>query len=146
MTCFFGPAGYARQFRDVRARVAQQARCALSSTCVRLHVCQVLGLSLGSDVTMRFHPPSPLSYNSGGYMTGDAAAEEAPSPPLTPVDVRLPQRSLYVLTGDARWKWRHEIVRAVADEVDGVTVPRRFRASVTLRGISPRWLPSSTTA
>jgi hypothetical protein len=108
-------------------------------------VCQVLGLSLGSDVTMRFHPPSPLSYNSGGYMMGDAAAE-VPSPQLAPVDVRLPQRSLYVLTGDARWKWRHEIVRAVADEVDGAMVPRRFRASVTLRGIAPRWLPSTTPA
>jgi len=83
----------------------------------------VIGLSLGSDVTMLFHPPA---------LGADAAA---------PVAVRLPARSLYVLTGDARWTHRHEITRALADWVDGAAVPRRFRASVTWRGISEAWLP-----
>ena len=86
----------------------------------------VLGLSLGADVTMRFHPPPP---------------EDDDAPPAGPIDVRLPARSVYVLTGDARWRWSHEIERATHDEVDGVLVPRGRRTSVTLRGISHRWLP-----
>jgi alkylated DNA repair dioxygenase AlkB len=91
-------------------------------TCVRHR--WVLGLSLGSDVTMLFHPPA------------DAAV-----PAAAPVAVRLPARSLYVLTGDARWTYRHEIVRSTTDCLDGEAVPRRYRASVTWRGISEAWLP-----
>jgi hypothetical protein len=103
---------------------------------------QVLGLSLGSAVTMRFHPPAPASHDGDvDAAAAAAAATSPPPPPPLPVDVRLPQRSLYVLTGDARWKWRHEIARATADEVDGVMVPRGYRASVTMRSISQRWMP-----
>ena len=102
--------------------------------CISQHACLlacatmgrwVLGLSLGSDVTMLFHPPA----------SGEPGAAAAP------VAVRLPARSLYVLTGDARWTYRHEIVRAAEDWVDGAAVPRRYRASVTWRGISEAWLP-----
>jgi alkylated DNA repair dioxygenase AlkB len=91
----------------------------------------VLGLSLGSDVTMRFHPPPPAA---------DACDACACLPP-GPVEVRLPRRSVYVLSGDARWTWKHEIARATEDTVDGQLVPRGYRASVTLRGIAARWLP-----
>ena len=94
----------------------------------------VLGLSLGSDVTMLFHPPQE-------DIPPAAIDEREPPPQLPAVRVRLPARSLYVLTGDARWRWRHEIPRAEADVVDGESMPRAFRASITWRGIAPRWLP-----
>ena len=79
----------------------------------------VLGLSLGSATTMLFRA----------------------NPRAAPVPVRLPARSLYVLTGPARWQWQHAVAHALEDVVEGVSVPRRYRASVTLRTIPPHVLP-----
>ena len=109
----------------------------------------VLGLSLGTDVTMLFHPPADANACCGrfsgpapGAGAGVAVAGcEAAAAAVAPVAVRLPARSLYVLTGDARWTYRHEIVRTGADWVAGQAVPRGYRASVTWRGISETWLP-----
>ena len=108
----------------------------------------VLGLSLGSDITMLFHPPpnanaccgcfsAPAAGGDAGVGAGGREAAAA----AAPVAVRLPARSLYVLTGDARWTCRHEIVRTGADWVAGQAVARRYRVSVTWRGISETWLP-----
>ena len=83
----------------------------------------VLGYSLGSGVTMTFTPVARLA---GGE---------------SDVHVYLPQRSAYVLTDAARWQWRHGIRAATSDVVDGVTVPRGPRTSLTLRGINPAWKP-----
>ena len=107
----------------------------------------VLGLSLGSDVTMLFHPPRNANACCGCLPSAAAGADAGvaagggDAAAAAPVAVRLPARSLYVLTGDARWTYRHEIVRTGADWVAGQAVARHYRASVTWRGISEKWLP-----
>jgi len=85
----------------------------------------VLGISLGSGVTMTFSQPT---FDANG-------------PSDESVDVWLPPRSCYVMTHAARYSWRHEIRAALFDTVDGVHVARGHRTSLTLRGIAPRWLP-----
>jgi len=92
----------------------------------------VLGLSLGSAVTMRFTSPPALP--AGSVSSLIAVQTEA-------VDVRLPARSLYVLTGASRWEWKHEIAYQLEDIVADISVPRGHRMSVTLRGIDARWMP-----
>lgn len=47
--------------------------------------------------------------------------------------VYLPQRSLILLSRDARYKWEHMIVSRTTDTVDGVVIPRNVRVSLTLR-------------
>jgi len=110
----------------------------------------VLGLSLGSGVTMRFSPS----------MRGQPNDAEA-------VDLYLPARSVYIMTDDARcvvrsacstrrgligkadsidadrYTWSHEIEARATDTVDGVEVPRGHRSSMTLRGICAKWLPEA---
>ncbi|TXT13088.1 hypothetical protein VHUM_01489 [Vanrija humicola] len=52
-------------------------------------------------------------------------------------DVYLPPRTVYILSGEARWQWAHGIGYRDTDvvEVDGraVTLPRSLRVSVTFR-------------
>jgi alkylated DNA repair dioxygenase AlkB len=43
--------------------------------------------------------------------------------------------SLYVMSGEARYKWKHEIIARRADLVDGKTIPRGTRVSLTYRVI-----------
>jgi alkylated DNA repair dioxygenase AlkB len=47
--------------------------------------------------------------------------------------VYLPSRSVYVLSGEARWDWKHGIEGRDRDVVDGVTILRDIRVSVTFR-------------
>jgi len=49
------------------------------------------------------------------------------------VHVYLPPRSVYVLTGEARWEWAHGIAARTRDRVDGRVVLRDTRVSVTFR-------------
>ena len=80
----------------------------------------VASLSLGSQVIMDF---------SCGYGTSART-----------VPVLLPERSLVLLTGDARYRWRHAIAPRMLDVIDGIDVPRTRRVSLTLRTVllSPR--------
>ena len=66
----------------------------------------VCALTIGDGDSMRFHELS--SPHDGSVRTGKAAT--APRTGRR-VDVWLPSRSLLVMTGEARWKWQHEIVR-----------------------------------
>ncbi|HHK74690.1 MAG TPA: alpha-ketoglutarate-dependent dioxygenase AlkB [Rhizobiales bacterium] len=50
---------------------------------------------------------------------------------------RLEPRSLAIMQGDARYKWRHGIRPRKSDLVDGVKVPRSRRISVTFRKVLP---------
>lgn len=56
-------------------------------------------------------------------------------------DVYLPPRSVYVMSGPARWEWAHGIAYRSEDVVlDGKeerTIPRGLRLSVTLRWMKP---------
>lgn len=45
----------------------------------------------------------------------------------------LPPRSVYVLSGEARWEWAHGIQGRVEDVVDGETIGRGVRVSATFR-------------
>ena len=86
----------------------------------------VIGLSLSADITMLFRPEDPAA---------------------VPLAVRLPRRSAFILTGPARWSFRHEIARSLHDHVPGEgCVPRRYRASITWRAIAERWLPAELRA
>ena len=73
----------------------------------------VVGLSLGSGATIEF--------------------QRGVSPPLS---VYLPQRSMYVLTGAARWEYTHAVTAAAFDDVEGVRLPRSERVSFTFRNIN----------
>ena len=53
-------------------------------------------------------------------------------------DVYVPARSVYVMTGVARWDWSHGIEARMEDTVEGKegglrTMPRETRVSVTVR-------------
>lgn len=52
-------------------------------------------------------------------------------------EVYLPPRSVYVMTGEARWEWSHGIEERMVDVVEGKdgeqTVMRDLRVSVTYR-------------
>jgi alkylated DNA repair dioxygenase AlkB len=45
----------------------------------------------------------------------------------------LPQRSLLLLQGDARYHWQHGIAKRKSDVVNGVKIQRRRRMSLTFR-------------
>jgi len=66
-------------------------------------------LCLGSDITMVF----------------EKGSEEMP--------VRMPKRSLVLMTGAARYSWTHRIDHVKSDKVNGIAVPRKRRVSMTFR-------------
>lgn len=58
----------------------------------------------------------------------------------TTYPVYLPPRSIYVLTGDARYKYTHEIAPEHDDIVNDEVIPRRHRTSLTFRMIHQNFL------
>lgn len=48
-------------------------------------------------------------------------------------DIVLPQRSLAILTGPARYEWTHEIPARKSDIINGSRIPRDRRVSLTFR-------------
>jgi alkylated DNA repair dioxygenase AlkB len=48
-------------------------------------------------------------------------------------EVFLEPRSVLVLSGEARWHWRHEIPARLVDEWEGASRPRSRRVSLTFR-------------
>ncbi|MGH1455214.1 MAG: alpha-ketoglutarate-dependent dioxygenase AlkB [Alphaproteobacteria bacterium] len=71
----------------------------------------IASLSLGSDVIM-------------GLSSGEQKH-----------DVFLEKRSLIVLSGEARYKWKHAIPARKSDIVDGIKLERQRRISVTFRKV-----------
>ena len=57
--------------------------------------------------------------------------------------VYLPPRSIYVLTGDARYRYTHEIAPTRDDIVEGQLIPRTHRTSLTFRMIHPNFLSNA---
>lgn len=47
--------------------------------------------------------------------------------------VYVEPNSLYIMTGDARYEWKHGIVKRKSDKVKGKTIPRTKRVSLTFR-------------
>lgn len=78
------------------------------------HVCfgnTIASLSLGSNIVMEF---------TKGKMSRD---------------IVLKRRMLLKMSGDARYKWKHEIIKRKSDVIDGKKVNRGIRYSVTFRTI-----------
>ncbi len=71
----------------------------------------IASLSLGSDVMMQF-----------------SSDEEKH-------DIFLERNSLIILSGEARYKWKHAIPSRKSDIVDGVKLGRHRRVSVTFRKV-----------
>ncbi len=52
-------------------------------------------------------------------------------------DVYVNADSLYVMTGDARYQWTHEMASRKSDKVNGERVKRGRRVSITFRSVLP---------
>jgi len=50
-------------------------------------------------------------------------------------DLYVAPRSVYIMTGEARYKWKHEMIARKSDIVDGKRVKRERRISITLRNV-----------
>ena len=74
----------------------------------------VASLSLNSSCAMEF---TPVDSNSRSF------------------SLFLPVRSLLVLSGPARYEWKHAIHKRMRDKVSGRSVPRQRRISVTFRSV-----------
>ncbi|KAL1755532.1 hypothetical protein FB107DRAFT_274699 [Schizophyllum commune] len=96
----------------------------------------IIGVSLGSGCVMRFRDVGDEGAAHESYKP--VAGEGANSANATH-DLYLPEGSVYVMTGDARYRWTHEIERKSADYVEredgqGVEwIERGERISVTFR-------------
>ncbi len=71
--------------------------------------------TIGSGATMTF---TPIGRGSSSHM------------------VYTQPGSVYVMSGDARYKWKHEMPCRKVDEVDGVRLKRGKRISLTFRQVS----------
>ncbi|CAK5271799.1 unnamed protein product [Mycena citricolor] len=87
----------------------------------------IVGASFGSGSVMRF----AAAAEGTGYT--DTVEDDS----VQPVHLYLPERSMLVLTGEARYRWTHGIERRTADLVDGVRRERGTRLSITFRWMLP---------
>lgn len=55
------------------------------------------------------------------------------------VKIYLPKNSIYILTRDARYEWKHGIEFVKEDNVYGNTIERSLRISMTFRNIHKKW-------
>lgn len=87
------------------------------------------GISAHTDVVSAFgETVASLSLGSGCAMqfsNGDIKH-----------DIYLEPRSLIVMSGDARYKWKHAIPARKSDIVNGMKLPRTRRASLTFRTVN----------
>jgi alkylated DNA repair dioxygenase AlkB len=81
--------------------------------CVPCFTETIASISLGSPCMMEF--------------THDESGRNIP--------IWLEPRSLIVLSGDARYHWRHAIPTRKSDKIDGVLIPRGRRLSLTFRKV-----------
>lgn len=51
--------------------------------------------------------------------------------------IPLEERSLVILSGSARYEWRHAIPARKSDIIDGIKTERRCRVSLTFRNVVP---------
>mmetsp|Transcript_51873 Transcript_51873/g.134031 ORF Transcript_51873/g.134031 Transcript_51873/m.134031 type:complete len:380 (+) Transcript_51873:50-1189(+) len=98
----------------------------------------ICGLTLGSGIVMEFRKPRP---DSGGKVSVGRHDRLAPPPPekedgeaVVQKNVWLPARSLFILTGEARYAWQHGIAWRKTDCLTAGEVRHRSRrVSLTLR-------------
>lgn len=85
----------------------------------------------GKDTEERSHGERPRQ----GEEPGEAQAEKAQGHDQPAWELLLPPRSLLVMTGPSRYGYTHAIRPRKTDVVDGRTVPRTGRYSVTMRTV-----------
>lgn len=51
------------------------------------------------------------------------------------IDLYVAPRSLYIMTGDARYKWSHELLGKKYDDNNGTLIKRERRVSITFRNM-----------
>ncbi|RKP13522.1 hypothetical protein BJ684DRAFT_3687, partial [Piptocephalis cylindrospora] len=73
----------------------------------------VLGVSLGSACDLEFTPEQQVSWTE-----------------------RLEPGDVYLMMGDARWRWMHGIPERMVDIVKGQETTRGTRISITLRRLA----------
>ena len=89
------------------------------------------GISAHIDHPMLFHDPI-VSLSLGSPCVMMFSKEDLKIPVL------LPQRSLVILSGDSRWKWKHCIPARKFDEFAGRKIVRNRRVSVTFRSVKKK--------
>lgn len=67
------------------------------------------------------------------YSLGSGATMRFTHADGTRRDLYVEPRSVYVMTGEARYQWKHEMIARKSDVVDGVKQARQRRISITLR-------------
>ncbi|KAI5891600.1 uncharacterized protein SCHCODRAFT_02506202 [Schizophyllum commune H4-8] len=96
----------------------------------------IIGVSLGSGCVMRFRD---VGEEGAAHESYKPVAGEGPNSANATYDVYLPEGSVYVMTGDARYRWTHGIERKRADYVEredgegAEWIERGERISVTFR-------------
>ncbi len=85
----------------------------------------IASLSLNSEYTMNLIPV--------GTTAASGASDSLFELERKRVAVRLPRRSMLILSGESRYNFEHEIPGRKTDRVDGKIVPRGRRVSVTVR-------------
>ncbi|KAL0576594.1 hypothetical protein V5O48_005387 [Marasmius crinis-equi] len=97
----------------------------------------IVGVSFSSGCVMEFARQRTKPAVDGGKDASSSAAPEAPSE----YHLYLPERSILVMTEDARYKWTHGIPRRSRDLVEsdtgGTWVDRKVRLSITFRWLLP---------
>lgn len=84
------------------------------------------GISAHTDHVRQFGPiVVAITLGSGIEMEFTKGTEK--------VNVYVEPNSLYVMSGDARYKWRHAIIPRKSDVVNGQVIPRGIRDSLTYR-------------
>ncbi|KAJ8087160.1 hypothetical protein PM082_005988 [Marasmius tenuissimus] len=95
----------------------------------------IVGVSLSSGCVMQFARQRSEETVDGG--TDERQSYETPSG----YDLYLPERSILVMTEDARYKWTHGIPRRTRDYVESDTgggwIDRKLRLSITFRWLLP---------
>ncbi|KAL1742400.1 hypothetical protein HDZ31DRAFT_84161 [Schizophyllum fasciatum] len=96
----------------------------------------IIGVSLGSGCVMRFRD---VGNDGAAHESYNPVTDNDANPDHPTHDVYLPAGSVYVMTGDARYRWTHGIERRRADLVEAGTgegaewIERGERISVTFR-------------
>ena len=107
----------------------------------------IAGVSLGSGCVMRFRRAAAHDSSGGADVQGDAESREQNGDGCEEgedYDVFLPHGSVYVMSGEARYRWTHGIEGRTEDWVQdrpgsdiGRWVMRSIRVSITFRWLLP---------
>lgn len=101
----------------------------------------ILGISLGSGCAMRFRKVRQGALRRSGVEEPNEKEDEKEMREVW--DIWLPERSLLVLTSEARYEWTHGIEKVEGDWVSGEHsgdtewIERRERVSITFRWLLP---------